>query len=63
MGADSDPVDLRDYFEERAAYLEFDCQLPPPDAERQALVEAADAFGLTVAAAREAIASAGSYER
>ena len=54
-----DPVDVRDYYEERAGILEFDGQLPRADAERQALAETARDFCLTVEDARRLIARTG----
>jgi hypothetical protein len=56
---EGDPVDLRDFYEERAGILEFDGGLPRSDAEYQALAETAVEFGLTVEEVRRLTAQAG----
>jgi hypothetical protein len=59
---ESDPVDVRDFYKERASILEFDGELPRSDAEHQALAETAAALGLSVDQVRQAIEAAGGYE-
>jgi hypothetical protein len=41
--------DVRDFYEERAAFIGFDCLVPRSEAEQEALIQTAAYFGLTVA--------------
>jgi hypothetical protein len=49
---------VRDFYEERAAFIGFDCLVPRSEAEEEALIQTAAYFGLTVADARRLIEGA-----